>query len=127
MRGALDDLGFPDLYMRIIPAYAGSTAKPKEVAGQPPDHPRVCGEHPVMHTAVRKNAGSSPRMRGAPVAQEGMPLRVGIIPAYAGSTHRQAFEGLSAEDHPRVCGEHPVVAFDPVVDAGSSPRMRGAL
>ena len=36
---------------------------------------------------------------------------VGIIPAYAGSTHSADASTVGGRDHPRVCGEHmPAVA-----------------
>ena len=49
-------------------------------------------------------------MRGAPsdsVAREG---DAGIIPAYAGSTLSYYMESKGVRDHPRVCGEHVVLA-----------------
>ena len=49
----------------------------------------------------------------------------GIIPAHAGNTQRRVFARLVAEDHPRTCGEHMLIA--PTVSRlqGSSPHMRG--
>ena len=49
----------------------------------------------------------------------------GIIPACAGNTSKVDFKRLLARDHPRVCGEHAVSAGTKVLDAGSSPRVRG--
>ena len=51
-------------------------------------------------------AGSSPRMRGAPMSRDG--------------------ESWECEDHPRVCGEHTACLAIPIRQQGSSPRMRGA-
>ena len=53
--------------------------------------------------------------------------RVGIIPAYAGSTWHTAYIPKPPEDHPRVCGEHLCTKKSLRVMTGSSPRMRGAL
>ena len=50
----------------------------------------------------------------------------GIIPAYAGSTHRRTWTRPRARDHPRVCGEHSTRTSTRSRSAGSSPRMRGA-
>ena len=49
----------------IIPAYAGSTVG--EITDDWPDgdHPRVCGEHFPSVDYIVRCQGSSPRMRGA--------------------------------------------------------------
>ena len=65
-------------------------------------------------------------MRGAPhiigyVLWDGR-----IIPAYAGSTLGVPLGYYGTGDHPRVCGEHFILARIPLVGRGSSPRMRGA-
>ena len=51
--------------MRIIPAYAGSTACRVLLLAASRDHPRVCGEHANEGTYDTNQKGSSPRMRGA--------------------------------------------------------------
>ena len=71
-------------------------------------------------------AGSSPRMRGAPVERIEHGLQHGIIPAYAGSTTACRTRCPARRDHPRVCGEHQSPSSIPRVRSGSSPRMRGA-
>ena len=71
-------------------------------------------------------AGSSPRMRGAPVYDWLGKRLDGIIPAYAGSTSSRGRRTRRERDHPRVCGEHPHTRKTDVFMAGSSPRMRGA-
>ena len=132
----------------IIPAYAGSTLSSTMTsnysAGSSPhtrgarqpwscrpawfrDHPRIRGEH----------AGA----RRLPP----MPRR--IIPAYAGSTHasmhggegnsgssphtrgapaRAPREACARRDHPRIRGEHNMVAGYKDERGGSSPHTRGA-
>ena len=69
--------------------------------------------------------GSSPRVRGKPLAiATGIPAS-GLIPACAGKTIQYGDPDGNGEAHPRVCGENcarPVVAETP---AGSSPRVRG--
>ena len=72
--------------MRIIPAYAGSTAKRMISHMQSQDHPRVCGEHGHESEDEERYAGSSPRMRGALKGRPADTISFGIIPAYAGST-----------------------------------------
>ena len=86
MRGALDRLCDGGSAVGIIPAYAGSTLSPASPSCRGRDHPRVCGEHQGLSWYPVASLGSSPRMRGARFRHEGLRLRPGIIPAYAGST-----------------------------------------
>ena len=60
------------------------------------------------------------------VAADGI-QRIGIIPAYAGSTVPQVLRNGVDSDHPRVCGEHQLDDHAGDCRRGSSPRMRGAL
>ena len=113
--------------LRIIPAYAGSTAR----ARRPPT----------------LRGGSSPHTRGAPRAPRPPRAHVGIIPAYAGSTSQGWFPCCGCGDHPRIRGEHagevaaahvlagiiPAYAGStgyflqwPAFHGGSSPHTRGA-
>ena len=46
-------------------------------------------------------------MRGALIRITIKVDKVGIIPAYAGSTDRSQDNRQPTRDHPRVCGEHP--------------------
>ena len=49
------------------------------------------------------------------------------IPAYAGKTIIVHRDTLLPTEHPRVCGENAVDAYDEIQIAGTSPRMRGKL
>ena len=111
----------------IIPAYAGNTFFPDKRKGVNRDHPRVCGEHFSVSLLFLTVRGSSPRMRGTPVACPHAWAMPGIIPAYAGNTVRACSLRLVMWDHPRVCGEHPRDTAPRVQTRGSSPRMRGTL
>ena len=110
----------------IIPAYAGSTHGRVVYRVRWRDHPRVCGEHGLIHSLAAMPLGSSPRMRGARAHPLACRHALGIIPAYAGSTHGSLSQRQSARDHPRVCGEHFTTVREWQPFAGSSPRMRGA-
>ena len=74
---------------RIIPADAGSTHSSSTSFPVIKDHPRGCGEHILPMCLPMILAGSSPRMRGAPVAVLPAEIRFRIIPADAGSTLTQ--------------------------------------
>ena len=117
--------------VRIIPAYAGSTpASTATAAAQRDhprirgkhrdirrplrllrlDHPRIRGEHPPVYADGILRPGSSPHTRGAPPRRLDVHVCKRIIPAYAGSTLRNAYKLTKLEDHPRIRGEH-VAAF----------------
>ena len=85
-RGALRVEGLRQEHVGIIPAYAGSTRARRVAARALRDHPRIRGEHAAHHIASLDISGSSPHTRGAPSSSSRAFARVGIIPAYAGST-----------------------------------------
>ena len=70
-------------------------------------------------------SGSSPRMRGTPSRRRTAVPFFRIIPAYAGNTRPNRPARPNLGDHPRVCGEHALVAVLFSFAQGSSPRMRG--
>ena len=70
MRGAPARRSVPVPGDGIIPAYAGSTDQEVLTAFVEEDHPRVCGEHGMQDLGNTWNAGSSPRMRGAPLVMD---------------------------------------------------------
>ncbi len=49
---------------RFIPACAGNTYTMKRRLGVSAVHPRVCGEHVLLHATSKQSRGSSPRVRG---------------------------------------------------------------
>ena len=127
MRGTLSFVGRVRIVRGIIPAYAGNTPFLLDNRSVYGDHPRVCGEHNSARFFDISNLGSSPRMRGTPIASVLALSHLGIIPAYAGNTPRPASRRWWYRDHPRVCGEHPYRVLRVGRDRGSSPRMRGTL
>ena len=126
MRGALFVVCPESPAGGIIPADAGSTNPRLRCCSTDWDHPRGCGEHGKVSTQQFADAGSSPRMRGAPYERLPVEQRHGIIPADAGSTEYELFRCFNTEDHPRGCGEHLLGIPVRVLVEGSSPRMRGA-
>ena len=74
----------------------------------------------------RNVQGSSPHTRGALEAVGGHVDVPGIIPAYAGSTHRASWSVSPQGDHPRIRGEHIRGMSVKELKAGSSPHTRGA-
>ena len=112
------------------------------------DHPRVCGEH--LDTSHRRLQVSRiiPAYAGSTLillARPAVPL--GSSPRMRGARRSRRRSSGPRRDHPRVCGEHgelhvgraprrgiiPAYAGSTSIeeekrqlDAGSSPRMRGA-
>ena len=125
MRGTLPFPSEASNRSRIIPAHAGNTLCPMAGSRRLRDHPRACGEHAVAPSLCEAGMGSSPRMRGTHVVYTHNLPPIGIIPAHAGNTSRGHSQRITAEDHPRACGEHALWHFQALSQAGSSPRMRG--
>ena len=65
-------------------------------------------------------------MRGSLSLRSSASALLGIIPAHAGLTIEVTYNDGQNEDHPRACGAHVELAEGIVVEAGSSPRMRGS-
>ena len=68
-RGALVVFSLDPHFRRIIPAYAGSTARNFPNLVFATDHPRIRGEHDLAVFLDHTRAGSSPHTRGAPLVQ----------------------------------------------------------
>ena len=110
---------------RLIPARAGKTGT--RTAGSYPHaaHPRVCGENPLEDALTAVLAGSSPRVRGKPVARRPGRRRGRLIPARAGKTVAGVYLMYRRRAHPRACGENRFNTDALLRDDGSSPRVRG--
>ena len=127
MRGTLVVIVAGVGFSGIIPAYAGNTSHASAACSRRWDHPRVCGEHALLHALMNHVRGSSPRMRGTLSPPVFLRVRPGIIPAYAGNTISSGSSSIGSGDHPRVCGEHAAGGDEFGEEPGSSPRMRGTL
>ena len=125
-RGARAGGGDAPAVGRIIPAYAGSTGTAPSGLGNSGDHPRIRGEHLNNGAAHRVAQGSSPHTRGAQGDGRRPRRRIGIIPAYAGSTSMCPTCCCGRGDHPRIRGEHSEMWRTTHRSGGSSPHTRGA-
>ena len=126
-RGAPPPDGPGTAPVRIIPAFAGSTATDVWTRVQSQDHPRIRGEHDPDTEEVLVRSGSSPHSRGAPNCSHSSNYSPGIIPAFAGSTHPPRRWSGDSWDHPRIRGEHDAHEVRELAADGSSPHSRGAL
>ena len=111
----------------LIPACAGKTRSGAGISRTPSAHPRVCGENMVSTKGTARSEGSSPRVRGKPVAKRCRSICRGLIPACAGKTVRGVEALQCGQAHPRVCGENSQAAYQRPPARGSSPRVRGKL
>ena len=66
-------------------------------------------------------------MRGAQYDGDNLSLRLGLIPACAGSTNSHKHILSSKRAHPRLCGEHSPIFQGALTTVGSSPLARGTL
>ena len=91
---------------RIIPACAGNTAVAPGPGRASRDHPRLRGEHVLLHSRGRAGAGSSPLARGTLSSSRSLRRLARIIPACAGNTFHVPLWPCAHADHPRLRGEH---------------------
>ena len=89
------------------------------------DHPREYGENQTILFSVKTVKGSSPRIRGEYRFPGGEPEPAGIIPANTGRIEKGCPLGPDLQDHPREYGENPEGLALPILESGSSPRIRG--
>ena len=127
MRGAAITSLNLSQYVRITPAYAGSSLPRLPHPPSSQDHPRVCGEQKRWQRSLKNMTGSPPRMRGAGSVANVSPWKIRITPAYAGSRRLRGLPGRLLWDHPCVCGEQYRYRTNDQLKAGSPPRMRGAV
>ena len=92
-------------FNRITPAYAGKSSLQAAVCRRCRDHPRLCGEKPLLYGRKQYQQGSPPPMRGK-----------GTV-----ATAKLLFH----QDHPRLCGEKVYRFCFSWLEAGSPPPMRG--
>ena len=71
---------------RIPPAYAGKSSVPSQFRMNRRDHPRICGEKPVLPCQFMYVSGSPPHMRGKDFSSDLLHFDVRITPAYAGKS-----------------------------------------
>ena len=109
-RGALEGVAGVDVVgevgARIIPARAGCTPRHPRSRPAPRDHPRSRGVHATLVGPGFCHTGSSPLARGALTKNLKTSGGIGIIPARAGCTGRNAAANSPPRDHPRSRGVH---------------------
>ena len=89
------------------------------------DHPRACGEKPLVLLVKASSGGSPPRVRGKDGLLGGEQRGLGITPARAGKRIIRPLSLCVCWDHPRACGEKPTNLNADTAAKGSPPRVRG--
>ncbi len=109
-----------------IPASVGSRNGSGSVCPATRDHPRGCGEQPLMVVDGDAVLGPSPRVRGAVPSMNTAEGYRRTIPAGAGSRRSTSPARGDSGDHPRGCGEQSQASATICAQVGPSPRVRGA-
>ena len=112
---------------RITPACAGNSCIDPAGIGGIWDHPRVCGEQIISSGSCPPPPGSPPRVRGTAIRRASVIPKTRITPACAGNSAMAYMFNVSAEDHPRVCGEQSCRNLQGPGLPGSPPRVRGTV
>jgi hypothetical protein len=110
---------------RFIRAPAGNACSPPTPTTAASVHPRACGERSMSSGISGYCAGSSPRLRGAPILRCSDIVVYRFIPAPAGNARLGPAERVEGSVHPRACGERAHALERRPARHGSSPRLRG--
>ena len=94
----------------LIPAWAGKTKARVGRIDERGAHPRMGGENDAHHIKLSLSHGSSPHGRGKLRTVRRLPLRGGLIPAWAGKTWANRPTTPLRPTHPRMGGENGVGA-----------------
>ena len=113
--------------VRIIPARAGFTRRPRAAHLRWEDHPRSRGVYAGSRPPARRAAGSSPLARGLRGGGVDRAAHRRIIPARAGFTAWSTGRPTRWADHPRSRGVYTGCGSRRTTATGSSPLARGLL
>ena len=112
---------------RITPTCVGNTKGGCTHARLHWDHPHLCGEHFAAWLKAIFNPGSPPPVWGTRASIKWAICAVGITPTCVGNTEDYLDFVEGNEDHPHLCGEHPVLVVNQVEGWGSPPPVWGTL
>ncbi len=109
-----------------IPARAGSSVRVGPPSVRSRDHPRTRGEQAARARRAIDRRGPSPHARGAVKEVDENGLRLGTIPARAGSSLNSPERRHPQGDHPRTRGEQQCHRVGSPAEWGPSPHAPGA-
>ena len=111
--------------VRFIPACAGNAAWVQCSPSGTSVHPRMCGERVELADTEPVKVGSSPHVRGTPLAANRQAGSIRFIPACAGNARWRHSLASRPSVHPRMRGERAAPCPCRSSRAGSSPHARG--
>ena len=109
----------------ITPACAGKTDGSSISLKSLEDHPRMCGENQNLTLNTRTFQGSPPHVRGKRLQFHDFSMFHGSPPHVRGKLFVSCPVGNFFKDHPRMCGENPIIYMLFLGDLGSPPHVRG--
>ena len=112
---------------RFIPVCTGNTFGVSCALFIASVHPRMYGEHINLLLLLYPLPGSSPYVRGTPLARSSCTASNRFIPVCTGNTHRPLDLRNYRPVHPRMYGEHFHYPSPCSLYCGSSPYVRGTL
>ena len=125
MRGKHTSLYPHCVLPRITPAGAGKTVFQQTIRIIFRDHPRRCGENPILARCFARRSGSPPQVRGKQNPKREILFHYRITPAGAGKTDGLYTNAFLHWDHPRRCGENLLKPAKLSAALGSPPQVRG--
>ena len=125
VRGTRTPLSGHPHVRRFIPASAGNAPTHRTIHPSMMVHPRECGERISQQVSQHVLIGSSPRVRGTPLALLNRRRGQRFIPASAGNARLIGHLLRRRPVHPRECGERAASSPALYSTIGSSPRVRG--
>ena len=111
--------------LRFIPTPVGNTRMERRRRTNRTVHPHACGEHTPPHYSDLVSIGSSPRLWGTLLLNNGDGQVERFIPTPVGNTTCRPSVLLYRAVHPHACGEHRTVFCTSYRISGSSPRLWG--
>ena len=125
VRGKVGAAGLNNLIDGITPACAGKRGPARRRWRDGWDHPRMCGEKSFVVHVLPPVLGSPPHVRGKDDGRRAEHPQGRITPACAGKSSSISGPVCGCGDHPRMCGEKPMVLPCLLLKSGSPPHVRG--
>ena len=110
---------------RYNPACAGTTPSGSVRKSPGAIQPRVCGDYVSTMRVVRGLVDTTPRVRGLQCSKYSAKLTNRYNPACAGTTSDRLHRGAVKPIQPRVCGDYRMGMTCHILDADTTPRVRG--
>ena len=114
------------LSIRVRPACAGVSPRPRERRGIGGRSPRVCGGQPSTHVPPCPRRSFAPRVRGSAAREGRRSPAESVRPACAGVSPQALSRSRPRKGSPRVCGGQPCIQCEWSNAPEFAPRVRGS-